>query len=107
MIENEILKIFDEYLKNINTKRDETRLESENGEKDYRNVNKKELNKSLDKKLGESEISKELQNIKKDDLLVLYDFNSVYPSAQIDINGPWPKIETAYPFKKTYERCNL
>ena len=29
-----------------------------------------------------------------------YDFNSLYPSAQIDINSTWPKIETAYPFKK-------
>ena len=29
-----------------------------------------------------------------------YDFNSLYPSAQIDKNSTWPKIETAYPFKK-------
>ena len=31
---------------------------------------------------------------------VSYDFNSLYPSAQIDKNSTWPKIETAYPFKK-------
>ena len=29
-----------------------------------------------------------------------YDFNSLYPSAQIDQKSTWPKIETAYPFKK-------
>ena len=46
------------------------------------------------------EISKELQNINKDDLLVSYDLNSLYPNAQIDINSTWPKIETAYLFKK-------
>ena len=45
------------------------------------------------------EISKELQKI-KDDLLVSYDFNNLYPSAQIDINSTWPEIETAYQFKK-------
>ena len=33
-------------------------------------------------------------------MLVSYDFNSLYPSAQIDKNSTWPKIETAYPFKK-------
>ena len=46
------------------------------------------------------EISKELHKIIKDDLLVSYDFNSLYPSAQVDINSTWPKIETSYPFKK-------
>ena len=71
-----------------------------NGEKDYRKINKKELDKYLEKKLGELENSKELQKINKDDLLVSYDFNSLYPSAQTDKNSTWPKIETSYPFKR-------
>ena len=33
-------------------------------------------------------------------MLVSYGFISLYPSAQIDINGTLPKIETTYPFKK-------
>ena len=33
-------------------------------------------------------------------LLVSYDFNSLYPSAQIDINRTGPKIEKAYPFER-------
>ena len=98
--DNEISNIFDENLNYINTKRNEFILEFENGEKDYRKINKKELDKFLERKLGELEISKELQKIIKDDLLVSYDFNSRYPSAQIDKNSTWPKIETAYPFKK-------
>ena len=98
--DNEISNIIDKYLKYINTKRDEFILEFENGEKDYRKINKKELDNFLEKKLGELEISKELQKINKDDLLVSYDFNSLYPSAQIDKNSTWPKIETSYPFKK-------
>ena len=98
--DNEISNVIDKYIKYINTKREEYTLEFENGEKVYRKINKKELNNFLEKKLGELEISKELQKINKDDLLVSYDFNSLYPSAQIDKNSTWPKIETAYPFKK-------
>ena len=98
--DNGISIIIDGYLKYNNTKRDEFKLEFENCKKDYRKVNKKELDKFLEKKLGELEISKDLQKINKDDLLVSYDFNSLYPSAQIDKNSIWPKIETAYPFKK-------
>ena len=98
--DNEISNIIDNYLKYINTKRDEYKLEFENNEKDYRKINKKELDDFIDKKLGKLEISKELQKINKDDLLVSYDFNSLYPSAQIDKNSTWSKIETSYPLKK-------
>ena len=40
--DNEISNIIDKYLKYINTKRDEYTLDFENGEKDYRKINKKE-----------------------------------------------------------------
>ena len=33
-------------------------------------------------------------------MLVSYDFNGLYPSAQIDKKSTWPKIETSYPLKK-------
>ena len=59
----------------------------------------KNLDKLLEGKQGELEISKELRKINKDDLLVSYDFNSLYPSAKIDIKSNWPKRETADPFK--------
>ena len=98
--DNEISNIIDKYFKYINSKRDKFKIDFENGEKDYRKINKKELDKFLEKKLGELEISKDLQNIDKKDLLVSYDFNSLYPSAHIDKNSTWPKIETSYPFKK-------
>ena len=71
--DHEISNIVDEYLKYINTKRVEFNLEFERSEKDYRKVNKKELDKFLEKKL-ELEISKKLQKSIKDDLLVSYDF---------------------------------
>ena len=98
--DNEISIIVDEYLKCINIKREQFKLEFENGEKDYRKINQKDSDKFLDKKLGELGISKDLQIFNEDDLLVSYDFNSFYPSAQIDLNSTWPKIETAYPLKE-------
>ena len=98
--DNETSNKVDEYLKYINNKRKEYKLEFENNEKDYRKIIKKELDDFIDKKLGELEISKELQKINKHDLLVYYVFNSLYPSAQMDKNSTWANIETAYPFKK-------
>ena len=59
------------------------------------------VKKSIDEKQGELQVSKELKkNNNKDDLLVSYNFNRLYPSAQIDINSIWLKVETVYPFKK-------
>ena len=51
-------------------------------------------------KLRDSEINKDLQKFFNDVLLVSYDFNSPYPSAEADKDSKWPAIETAYPFKK-------
>ena len=42
-------------------------------------------------------------------MLVSYNFNSLYPTAQIDINSTWPKIEAAHPFEQYMSDavCNL
>ena len=50
MKNDETLKKFDEASKCFNIKRDEFQLQIENGEKDYQEINKKELDKFLDKK---------------------------------------------------------
>ena len=39
-----------------------------------------------------------MQKINRDDLLLSYDYNRLYASAQIEESSTWPKIETAYPF---------
>ena len=62
------------YLKHINIKRNEFNLEFEIGESDYGNINKNQLDKFLDKKLGEFEIFKEIQNINKDDFFTIIRF---------------------------------
>ena len=85
------------YIKSI---AEEYEKQFKRDEKDCRKINKKEQEKFAERKLGELPISKNLQRINKDDLLVSYDYNSLYPSAQADINGSWMNIETAYPFQK-------
>ena len=49
-------------------------------------------------------ISKEWKNIIKDDLLVSYDFNIFYPSAQIALKSTWSKTESTCPFKKIWAK---
>ena len=47
----------------------------------------------INEKLGDLEISKALRRINKDDLLVSYDFNCLYLSAEAYKNSKWPAIE--------------
>ena len=98
--DKEISILIDEYSKHNIIKSDEFKIEFENSEKQHQKINKKKLLKLLDKKPGELEPSEELQKINKNDLLVSYNFNSLYPSAQTDLNGTRPKTETTYRFKK-------
>ena len=54
----------------------------------------------VNNKLDDLENGKQQQKINKGGLLVSYDFNKLYPSAQVDKNSTWPAIETSYFFKK-------
>ena len=57
-----------------------------------------------------SPYKKALQKINKEDWLVSIDFNSLYPSAQIDESSIWPKKKIAYPFEKRFmseSNCSL
>ena len=60
-------------------------------------------------KPGDLEISKDLQKINKDDLLVSYDFNCLYPMAQADRDTRWPAIDTSYPLTRSMSEaaCEL
>ena len=54
-----------------------------------------ERDKYVNKKLASLSISKELNGLSKVDTLVSSDYNSLYPSAMVDNDSIWPKIETA------------
>ena len=59
----------------------------------------KPRDKEIMKRLHALEISKKIKEIELNDYLVSSDYTSLYPSAQADSNGNWPKIETAYAFE--------
>ena len=61
---------------------------------------KKEMEEFIKKNLANLEISEPLRRINKDDLLFSYDFNSLYPNAEVNKDSKWPAIPTAYLFKK-------
>ena len=82
-----------------NCKPNEFLLEFENAETVYRRTHEREVDIFPVKKLRELEISKELQNINKVDLLVSSDCNNFHPSAQIALHITWWK-RTALPFEK-------
>ena len=52
--------------------------------------------KFVDEKFGELLIFKDPQKVNMDCLMITYDYNSLYLSAQAKMNSSWPKIETAY-----------
>ena len=49
-------------------------------------------------RLSELDISKKLQSLTCDDLLMAFDATSLYPSAMYDEKSFFPKVETGYAF---------
>ena len=49
-------------------------------------------------RLSELDISKKLQSLTCDDLLMAFDATSLYPSAMYDEKSFYPKVETGYAF---------
>ena len=69
-------------------------------ENNFHKIDLKEMEDFVNEKFGDLEVSKALQMINNDDLLVSYDFNSLYPSAEASKNSTWPAIETSRSLKK-------
>ena len=66
------------YLEYIEKKEKEYQKMFIGKEYDHRKTDKKEMEEFNNNKLGDLEISNDLQKTNKDDLLVSYDFNSLY-----------------------------
>ena len=65
---------------------------------DYRDIDEEELEKYLNKNLGEFPIDQILKQLSLNDLLWSYDANSLYPSAMSDDMSIFPRIETGNAF---------
>ena len=66
---------------------------------DYRDINQKEKNNYINKKLNMLPIHKELSKLDSNKTQMNFDATSLYPSAMWDENSIYPKIETGFAFK--------
>ena len=88
-------KLEKEYAKEFDSKYD-----------DFRDIDQKEKDKHVNKKLNMFSILKELSKLNSNKTQMDFDATSIYPSAMWDENSVYPKIETGFAFKphmnKTY-----
>ena len=74
--------------------------------KDYRDIDVEERIEHINKELNKLPIHKNLQKLNLNDVMMDFDATSLYPSAMLDENSVYPKIETGFAFKphmnKTY-----
>ena len=77
-----------EYVKEFDSKYD-----------DYRDIDQKEKEKYVNRKLNMLPIHKELSKLDLKKTQMDFDATSLYPSAMWDQNSVYPKIETGFAFK--------
>ena len=65
---------------------------------DYRDIDEEEMDKYINKKLGEYPIQNLLQELSLNDLLWDFYAVSLHPSTMSDPESIYPKIETGYAF---------
>ena len=93
--EQEISTLFNKYFNQINNLKSNFTKKYEFRFSDYRQINPKELDNYVNKKLSNIPISIELNKINKSDVFVSSDYCSLYPSAMSHDDSTWPAIETA------------
>ena len=70
---------------------------------DYRDNDEEERTELINKELNKLPIHKKLQKLNLNDVMMDFNATSLYPSAMWSKNSVYPKIETGFAFKTTYE----
>ena len=83
-----LMKLEKEYAKEFDSKYD-----------DYRDIDQKEKEKYVNKKLNMLSIHKELSKLNSNKTQMDFDATSLYSRAMLDENSVYPKIETGFAFK--------
>ena len=97
-VEGNVYEIIEAYMNYKNNHLKIIKEEYESKFNDYRDIDEEELEKYLNKNLGELPIHQFLKQLSLNDLLWSYDANSLYPSAMSDDMSLFPRIETGYAF---------
>ena len=98
--------ILEKYFEILNKHEKEYAKQFDSKYDDYRDINQKQKEKYVNKKLNMLSIHKDLSKLDSNKTQMSYDATSLYPSAMWDENSNYPKIETGFAFKphmnKTY-----
>ena len=97
-VEGNVYDIIEAYMKYKNDHLKILKEEYESKFKDYRDMDEEEMEKYINRKLGELPIHQFLKQLSLNDLLWSYDANSLYPSAMSDDMSIYPRIETGYAY---------
>ena len=94
-----VCDILEKYFEFLNKHEKEYKNEFDSNYGDYRDIDQKEKEKYVNKKLNMLPIHKELFKLNLKKTQMCYDGNSLYPSAMYDCESVYPKIETGFVFK--------
>ena len=105
-VSGNVCDILEKYFEFLNKHEKEYKKEFDSNYGDYRDINQKEKEKYVNKKLNMLPIHKELSKLNLKKTQMCFDGNSLYPSAMWDCNSVYPKIENGSVFRphmnKTY-----
>ena len=98
-VNGNIWEILEKYFKFLHKYEKQYAEEFDSKYDDYRDIDQKEKEKSVNKKLNTLSIHKELSKLYSNKTQMDFDAKSLYPSAMWDKKSVYPKIETGFAFK--------
>ena len=99
-VEGIVYDIIEAYMKKKNEQFKIITEEYESKFDDHRRVDDEEKDKYINQKLGELPIHRFSQHLSLDVLIWYFDAVSLYPSARIDPETVYPRIQTGYTYTK-------
>ena len=98
-VNGNVCDILEKYFEFLNKHEKEYKKEFDSNYGDCRDINQKEKEKYVNKKLNMLPIHKELSKLDSKKTQMDFDATSLYPSAMWDENSVYPKIGTGFAFK--------
>ena len=98
-VNGNICEILEKYFKFLNKYEKQYAKEFDSKYDDYRDIDQKEKEKYVNKKLTMLSIHQELSKLNSNKTQMDFDATSLYPSAMWDEKSVYPKIETGFVFK--------
>ena len=98
-VSGNICDILEEYFEFLNKYENQDTKEFDSNYDDYRDIDQKEKEKYVNKKLNMLPVHKKLSKLDSNKTQMDFDATSLYPSAMWDENSVYPKIETGFAFK--------